>query len=125
MLKSILFGHSNVQIVCFFYLFIVIFLKKLISCCKKRQKKSQPRNWFGNRGRLKVLNDTKLVLKSISGPLILDHQNLVSIRTFRRPLFPKPVFGWYIFAASYSKTALVTRANTHNFTVFRNQTKTS
>ena len=32
------------------------------SCCKKRQKKSQPRNWFGNWGHLKVLNDTKLVL---------------------------------------------------------------
>ena len=33
------------------------------SCCNKQQKKSQPRNWFGEfRERLKVLNVTKLVL---------------------------------------------------------------
>ena len=32
--------------------------------------------------------------------------NLVSFRTFRYPLFPKPVSGWDFFAASYSKTAL-------------------
>ena len=32
------------------------------SCCKKRLKKSRARNWFGNKGRLKVLNETKLIL---------------------------------------------------------------
>ena len=31
-------------------------------CCKKQQKSPNQETSFGNRGRLKVLNDTKLVL---------------------------------------------------------------
>ena len=34
----------------------------VLSYCKKRQKKSQPRTGLQNRERLKVLNDTKLIL---------------------------------------------------------------
>ena len=33
-----------------------------LSCCKKRQKKSEPKTGLGIRGRLKVLNGTKLIL---------------------------------------------------------------
>ena len=53
------------------------------SCCKKWQKKSQPRNWFGNRECLKVLNDTKLVLNVHEWPLQSFRNNLVTFRTLR------------------------------------------
>ena len=64
---------------------------------------------LGNRGHLKVLNDTKLFLNVHELPLLSLRINLVSFRTFRHPLFPKPV-SWLglFFATSYSKTAALT-----------------
>ena len=37
-----------------------------LSCCKKQQKSPNQETDLGNRGRLKVLNDTKLVVMSLS-----------------------------------------------------------
>ena len=62
------------------------------SCCTKRQKKSPGQETgLGNRGRQKVLNDAKLMLNDQGGHSCSFRTNLVSFRTFRRPLFPKPV----------------------------------
>ena len=65
----------------------VIEQRKLLepSCCKKRQKSLNQETGEGNRGHLKVLNNTKLILN------VVTHAHLVSFRTFRRPLFPKLV----------------------------------
>ena len=72
-----------------FFLFKNIHLEP--SCCKKRQKSSNQETGLGKRGRLKVLNDTKMIINYSSGNSRLFRTNLVSFRTFRRPLFPKPV----------------------------------
>ena len=63
-------------------------------CSKKRQKKSKPRNWFGEWGTSEGFESFKI--------------NLVSLKTSRSPQFPKP-FSWLglFFAVSYSKPALV------------------
>ena len=58
---------------------------------------------LGKRGDPKALNDTKLIINGWRGHSCSSRTNLVSFRTFRRPLFPKPV-SW--LAVSYSKTAL-------------------
>ena len=55
-----------------------------LSCCKNRQKKVPSKKLAWGTGRLN-LNDTKLI-HSCS-----FRTNLVSFRTFRRPLFPKPI----------------------------------
>ena len=62
-----------------------------LSCCKKRQKISGQETGLGNRERLKVLNDTKLVLNEHEWPPSSFRINLVSFRTFRHPLLPKLV----------------------------------
>ena len=49
------------------------------SCCKKWEKSPNQETGLGNRGHLKVLNNTNMMT------------NLVSFRTLRRPLFTKPV----------------------------------
>ena len=51
---------------------------------------------------LKALSDTKLILNN-------QESHSYSFRTFRGPLFPKPVTGQVLFLdALYSKTALTT-----------------
>ena len=73
------------------------------SCCKKQQQKS-PRQeaGLGNRGRLMVLNNTKLILNLLRGHSCSFRTNLVS------SLFPKPVScPGLFFVISYSKRALV------------------
>ena len=65
-----------------------------LSCCKKRQKRPNQETGLGNRGRLKVLNDTKLFLNE---PTIHNQFriNLVSFRTF--PYFLNQFLGWDFF----------------------------
>ena len=46
---------------------------------------------LGNRGCLKVLNATTLILNDYGGNSCSFRTNLVSFRTFRRHLFPKPI----------------------------------
>ena len=58
--------------------------------CKKRQK-SPGQEDLGNMGLLKVLNNTKLILNDSRGHSCSFRTKLVLFRTFRRPLFPKPV----------------------------------
>ena len=69
------------------------------SCCKKLQKIPGQETGLGNRESLKVLNDTKLVLKSFMINLVQNSQ------TSRNPRIN--FLTWTFFAASYSKTALV------------------
>ena len=63
------------------------------SCtCNKREKSPGQETGLENRGRLKVLNDTLLILNDKGGHPCSFRTNLVSFRAaFRRPLFPKPV----------------------------------
>ena len=70
-------------------------------CCKKRQKIV---TGLGNKGPLKVLNGTKLILDDHGNNLDSFRISLESFRSFRGPLLHKPVT---IFAISYSKPALV------------------
>ena len=60
-------------------------------CCKNGRKSPNQETGLGNRGFLKVLNDTKLVLNEHKWLPYLFRINLVSFTTFRNPLFPKPV----------------------------------
>ena len=62
-------------------------------CCKKQQKSPNQETGLGNRGSLNILCNTKLVLHENEWPPYSWKNNLVSFRTFIRPLFPKPV-GW-------------------------------
>ena len=60
-----------------------------------------------NKGHLKVLNDTKLILDDQWNNLDLFRINLKSFKSFRGPLLLKPVTGQELFfAVSYSKPAL-------------------
>ena len=74
------------------------------SCCKKQQKSPGQETGLGNRGRLKVLNDTKLILKDQRGHSI-THAQLGSIWHRSEPL-GVPNFPWNFVAASYSKIAI-------------------
>ena len=67
------------------------------SCYKKRQKSPNQATGLGNRGPLKVLNGTKLIPNDKQGHSCSIRINLVSFRTFRCHLFPKPVacFGFF------------------------------
>ena len=68
-------------------------------CCKKRQKSPNQGTGLGNRGHLKVLNDTKLVLNHLGS--IWYHSQPLEV-----PYFPNQFLGWDFFAVSYSKPAL-------------------
>ena len=50
---------------------------------------------LGNRGPKEALNDIKLILNNLGSHSYSFRTNLVSFRTFRRPLFPKPV-SWQV-----------------------------
>ena len=58
-----------------------------LSCCKKQQESPNKETDLGNKGCLKVLYDTKLVLNERESFMI----NLVSLSALACPLFPKPV----------------------------------
>ena len=60
-----------------------------LPCCGKESPSQD--TGLGNRGLLKALNDTKLILNDEKGHSCSYRTNSVSFRTFRRPLFPKPV----------------------------------
>ena len=78
------------------------------SCCKKWEKKNpNQETGFGNRGRLKVLNGTKLALNEHEWPL--NHLGSIWYHSEPFSFFPNQSLGWDIFAASFSKTALPIR----------------
>ena len=63
---------------------------------------------MGNKGPLKVLNGTKLILDDHGNNLDLFRISLEYFRSFRGPLLHKPVTDQELFfAVSYSKPALV------------------
>ena len=68
---------------------------------------SWPVTGLGNKGPLKVLNGTKLILDDHGNNLDSFRISLESFRSFRGPLLLKPVTGQELFfAVSYSKPAL-------------------
>ena len=67
---------------------------------RKRQKNSSlPVTGLGNKGPLKVLNGTKLILDDLGNNLDSFRISLESFRSFRGPLFCKPVTGQELFFA--------------------------
>ena len=71
------------------------------------KKSSWPVTSFWNRGPLKILNGIKLILDDQGNHLDPYTISLESFRSFRGPLFHKPVPGQELFfAVSYSKLAL-------------------
>ena len=72
---------------------------------------SWPVTGLGNKGPLKVLNGTKLMLDDHGNNLDsfrISLESFRSFRSFRGPLFHKPVTGQELFfAISYSKPALI------------------
>jgi hypothetical protein len=62
---------------------------------------------LGNKGPLKVLNGTKLILDDYGNNLDSFRISLESFRSFGGPLSPEPVTGQELFfAVTYSKPAL-------------------
>ena len=77
-------------------------------CCNRRQKiVPEQLLVLGNKGPLKVLNNTKLILDDLGNNLDSFRISLESFRSFRRPLLHKLVTGHELFFdVSYSKPAL-------------------
>ena len=76
-------------------------------CCKKQQNKFLTRTGVWNRGLFKILNGIKLILDEQGNYLDSFAISLESFRSFRGPLFCKPVTGQeHFFAVSYRKPAL-------------------
>ena len=72
------------------------------------KKSSRPVTGLWNRGPLQILNGIKLIMDDQRNHLDSYTVSLESFRSFRGPLFRKPVAGQELFfAASYSKPALV------------------
>ena len=70
---------------------------------------SWPVTALGNKGPLKVLNGTKLILDDYENNLDSFRISLESFRSFIGPLLHKPVIGQELFfAVSYNKPALIT-----------------
>ena len=68
---------------------------------------------LGNKGLLKFLNGTKVILDDHGNILDSSRISLESFRSFRDPLLLKPVTGQELFfAVSYSKPALATISKT-------------
>ena len=75
---------------------------------RKANNSSWPVTGLGNKGPLKVLNGTKLILNDHGNNLDSFRISLESFRSFRGPLLLKPVTGQELFfAVSYSKQALI------------------
>ena len=66
-------------------------------CCKKQKKSSWPVTGFLNRGPLKILNVIKLILDDQGNHLDSFTTSLESFKSFRGPLFRKPVSGQGLF----------------------------
>ena len=77
-------------------------------CCKKRPKIVPDQfTGLGNKGPLKVLNGTKMILDDHRNNMDSFRIKLESFRSFRGPLLLKPVNGQELFFdVSYSKPAL-------------------
>ena len=87
-----------------FYTYMVILSRLALRSVRKSPKQQTS---LQNRGRPKVLNDTKIDPKLQRASLMLFRTNLVSFRrTSRCPLFHKPVSWLGLFTASYSKITL-------------------
>ena len=64
---------------------------------KKKIEDMGPVTALGNKGPLKVLNGTKLILDDHGNNLDAFRISLESFRSFRGPLFLKPVTGQELF----------------------------
>ena len=73
-------------------------------CCKKQQKSSWPVTSLWNRGPLKILNGMKLILDDQGNHLDPCTLSLESFRSFRGPLFRKPVTGQELFCCFLQQT---------------------
>ena len=84
--------HLNRKLCQFHFLCIPQEVKIVeLSCCKRSPNKETV---LGNRGHMRVLNDTKLILNDQRGHSCSLRTNLVLFGTFRRPLFPNQFLGW-------------------------------
>ena len=79
-------------------------------CCKKRQKSSCPVTGLQNRGPLNILNGIKLILDDQGNHLDSYTISLESFRSFRGPLFRKPVTGQELFLLFLTANRLQLRA---------------
>ena len=78
-------------------------------CCTVYPKIYLAVSGLWNRGPLKILNGIKLILDDWGNHLDSYTISLESFRSFRSPLFCKPLTGQELFlAVSYSKPALMT-----------------
>ena len=78
-----------------------------LDCCKIQQKSSWPATGLWNRGPLKILNGIRLILDDQGNHLDSYTISLESFRSFRGPLFHKPVTVQELFfAVSCSKLTL-------------------
>ena len=76
-------------------------------CHKKQQKISWPVTALWIRGPLKILNGIKLILNDVGNLFYWYTFSLELFRSFRGPLFCKPINGQeLLFAVSYRKPAL-------------------
>ena len=93
-------------------------------CCNKRQKSPKQETGLGNREPLEALNDTKLILNDLQGQSCSLRTNFVSFRTFKCPIFPKPVSWLGLFlrflqetgSNNFSKSCIIP---VKNLTVFK------
>ena len=72
-----------------YYIYLHILIEPV--CCKKEQKSPNQETVLENRGHLKVLSDTKLILNKDERPPWSFRINLVSFRASRGLLLHKPV----------------------------------
>ena len=86
--------------------------RKIVECVNQSsvvrngKKSPEQKTGLGNRGRLTVLNDTKLVLNGMSDPLIIQDQFGIIQNLQASPIPQTRFLLWTFFAVSYSKTAL-------------------
>ena len=96
---------------------VTIFIFTFKRFLKETAKNSSwPVIGLGNKGPLKVLNDTKQILDDHGNTLDSFRVSWESFRSFRGPLLLKSVTGQELFfAVSYSKPALVIRLRRSNY----------
>ena len=76
-------------------------------CCKKQQKSSWPVTGLRDRGPLKDLNDSKLIVYESKWFPWSSRINFIPFRIFWGPLFHKPVTAGTFFATLYNIMALI------------------